>query len=445
MNTSTPLVSALFLLTVPALAAPQGPQKQCLPSIVDAADPANCIGASTVPTPATVLPLGPEFFVAPTGEVGVGTMTPGAALDVVGDLRTSDRFATGNSASFAPSTNFEWLTDITHTIDDFSSRQSWAPIRSFVYLDPPIDQVGADARYVYSHDMIVRTAIGSDKQFEYIQGPYMLALHEGTETVNLMAGAFVGAENNHGHVNYQGGSYMISIADWEAVTEVNSAAECLSGHWGTTGWIEYDYGLYVYTPLIDAPLNNHYGIYLEDQDVGQQDSYAIYSAGGTSYLAGDLGIGTDTPAAALDVNGDFVASGTKSFVQEHPYDPTKEIRFVCLEGNEAGTYFRGRGRLVGGEFVIEVPEDFALVTDTDGLTVQLTAGGPGADLWVAERGLERIVVKGAKDVEFDYFVNGVRSGYADFETIRDRANTVTNAAANGPRNPQRQSGGTHLR
>ena len=86
----------------------------------------------------------------------------------------------------------------------------------------------------------------------------------------------------------------------------------------------------------------------------------------------------------------------------------------------------------------QVPEDFALVSEREGLTVQLTPRGPGADLWVAEDGLERIVVRGARDVEFDYLVNGVRRGYADFQTIRQRATTPSNAAARG-RTPERET------
>ena len=116
-------------------------------------------------------------------------------------------------------------------------------------------------------------------------------------------------------------------------------------------------------------------------------------------------------------NGDLGATGTKSFVQPHPTDASKEVRFVCLEGNESGTYFRGSARLEGGAVTIAVPEEFRMVTEAEGLTVQVTAMGPGA-LWVEEKSLETIVVRGEADVAFDYFVNGVRRGYADFEPIQ---------------------------
>jgi hypothetical protein len=66
-----------------------------------------------------------------------------------------------------------------------------------------------------------------------------------------------------------------------------------------------------------------------------------------------------------------------------------------------------------------VPEECRLVTDADGLTVQVTAKGPNAGLWVETETLDQIVVRGNGNVQFNYFVNGVRRGYADLELIRE--------------------------
>ncbi len=117
--------------------------------------------------------------------------------------------------------------------------------------------------------------------------------------------------------------------------------------------------------------------------------------------------------------GNFGATGDKEFIQPHPSDPSKQIEFVSLEGNESGTYFRGSSRLVNGQAVIEVPEEFRLVSETEGLTVQLTPKGPNADLWVESESLDRVIVRGNGNVEFNYFVNGVRRGFADLELIRE--------------------------
>jgi hypothetical protein len=118
----------------------------------------------------------------------------------------------------------------------------------------------------------------------------------------------------------------------------------------------------------------------------------------------------------LQVNGGLDVVGTKNFVQPNPLDPSKSIRFVSLEGNESGTYFRGSSTLKDGKVTIVVPEEFALVSDERALTVQLTARGR-ADLWVESVDLNQVVVRGDTDVAFDYLVNGVRRGFMDMQVI----------------------------
>jgi hypothetical protein len=106
--------------------------------------------------------------------------------------------------------------------------------------------------------------------------------------------------------------------------------------------------------------------------------------------------------------GDIGATGMKPFVDPHPTDASKVIRYVALEGNEPGTYFRGRGRFRNGLATIDVPEDFQMVTDEEGLTVQVTPIGGMASVGVLRIGLDRIVVQSSRDLDFSYTVNGIR-------------------------------------
>lgn len=115
--------------------------------------------------------------------------------------------------------------------------------------------------------------------------------------------------------------------------------------------------------------------------------------------------------------GDFAATGTKNFVDPHPDDATKVVRFTALEGPEAATFFRGRSRFVAGHAVIAVPEAFRLVTEADGLTVHVTPIGKTASVAVISADLNNITVEATRDVEFSYIVYGVRKGYANFEPI----------------------------
>jgi hypothetical protein len=124
--------------------------------------------------------------------------------------------------------------------------------------------------------------------------------------------------------------------------------------------------------------------------------------------------------------GDYGGTGVKYFVEPHPTDPEKVIRYVALEGPEAGTYFRGRGRLRGGVARIPVPEDFRMVTAEEGLTVQVTPIGRAISIAVVSMNLDEIVLRGPSsaldddaraDVEFFYTVNGVRKAYKDLTPI----------------------------
>ena len=117
--------------------------------------------------------------------------------------------------------------------------------------------------------------------------------------------------------------------------------------------------------------------------------------------------------------GDIGATGTKFFVEPHPTDATKVIRYVALEGPESGTYFRGTAQTVGGRAVIDVPESFRIVTDEEGLTVQLTPLHGFASMYIDSEDLNQIVVRSSKDVTFHYLVHGVRRAFKDFQPIED--------------------------
>jgi hypothetical protein len=122
--------------------------------------------------------------------------------------------------------------------------------------------------------------------------------------------------------------------------------------------------------------------------------------------------------------GNFGGTGAKFFVEPHPTDASKEIRYVSLEGPEAGTYFRGTGHTRNGFATIEVPESFRMVTDESGLTVVVTPIGELAQIATISKSLDKIVVQSSRDVAFDYMINGVRKAFKDFEAIGENEDFV---------------------
>jgi hypothetical protein len=95
---------------------------------------------------------------------------------------------------------------------------------------------------------------------------------------------------------------------------------------------------------------------------------------------------------------------------------------AALEGPEAGTYIRGTAELRSGEARINLPEHFALVTNSDGVTATLTPVGGWLQLYVAEQATDHLVVREAsgKSGRFNYLVQGVRKGYEGHQVVRER-------------------------
>jgi hypothetical protein len=151
-----------------------------------------------------------------------------------------------------------------------------------------------------------------------------------------------------------------------------------------------------------------------------------YDSSGNFVGGGVLGFrGSDAVFYGVFAQGSLGATGTKPFVEPHPTDASKVIRYVALEGPEAGTYFRGRGRFRNGQAVIDVPESFRIVTDGDGLTVQITPIGADFTMTtVVSANLDQITFRGNHDVEFYYMVHGVRKAYKDWQAIADGSEFV---------------------
>ena len=142
----------------------------------------------------------------------------------------------------------------------------------------------------------------------------------------------------------------------------------------------------------------------------------LVDSGGFPLSAGFLGY--SSTVGVQFANG-LAGTGTKSFVEPHPTDASKVIRYVSLEGPESGTYFRGRGRFQRGLATIELPEDFQIVTDPESLSIQVTPIGEMANFAVVRIGIDGVVVKGSRDVEFFYTVNGVRRAYNHWDPIQE--------------------------
>jgi hypothetical protein len=183
---------------------------------------------------------------------------------------------------------------------------------------------------------------------------------------------------------------------------------------GVDIWTSHNYNPGV---LINTAGDYSTGVIAETHGI---DSIGVYGYSEKSYAGffeGPAGMG-------IYVDGNISKTGSVSFVEDHPTDPTKEIVYVCLEGGETGTYTRGSAQLIDGEAVVQLPEHFSVVTSSGGLTVQVTPTSDCKGLYVISKSPTEFVVKelngGTSDATFDYFVNGIRKGYEEFQPIRDK-------------------------
>jgi hypothetical protein len=251
------------------------------------------------------------------------------------------------------------------------------------------------------------------------------AVHGDTDSGNGVVGTsaagygvFGISESSYGVVGYGsdrfGSSFSIGVkGSSNAGTGVSGSSE---SYYGVSGSSSSSAGVYGSS----SGSAGSAGVYGTSPSVSGTGVAGINDSGSNGVGVYGRAIAGANRAGFFD-GGITVINGAKSFVEPHPTDPTKEIRFVALEGPESGTYFRGVSHTVGGYATIEVPDSFRMVTDEKGLTVVVTPVGELAVLACVSKDLNRIVIKSSADVEFDYMVNGVRKSFADLEPIEENS------------------------
>jgi hypothetical protein len=262
---------------------------------------------------------------------------------------------------------------------------------------------------------------------------------DGSGTVNAIA-KFIGATTIDDSVIFQNGSNIgIGTQAPGSTLEVNGTVQ-LGGNAVTPGaYVDLAGKVGIGTTTPQSPLavkGSNEVLALEGSGITWMSYYPHGRAtpsdvAWTGYKRGNMefSIGNSVGeigliASMVSIEGNLLVTGTKNFVQDHPTNPTKEILYVSLEGGEAGTYYRGMGKLVNGKAVIDLSGHFDLVTNEESLTIQLTPRGEWLQLYVAKLTTKELVVEEAqsKSGQFDYFVQGVRKGYENHQVIRDKRN-----------------------
>lgn len=154
----------------------------------------------------------------------------------------------------------------------------------------------------------------------------------------------------------------LHISGDEILFLLNKSGVIVSGAWGGNGTLKTDgqIGTYGRDPIIGLPSGWGGGVHT-------WDVYAEATVG-----CGPPGISGDAIPAGLNSSGEMWGK-RKSFVIDHPLDPASRwLTHACVEGPEAGVYYRGTGQLADGKARVTLPDYFEALARAEDRTVQLT-------------------------------------------------------------------------
>jgi hypothetical protein len=121
------------------------------------------------------------------------------------------------------------------------------------------------------------------------------------------------------------------------------------------------------------------GAYLGGAYLSREKCYNVCDRGPTG-IQGPQGPGAIGPMGEKGVTGPTGPTGrncigptgpSKSFIIEHPTDPNKYLVHVCLEGPEAGVYYRGVGEITNNTKTVILLPNYVKDLAHD-FTVQIT-------------------------------------------------------------------------
>ena len=126
----------------------------------------------------------------------------------------------------------------------------------------------------------------------------------------------------------------------------------------------------------------------------------------------------------------FNNSGTKTFVIDHPIDPSKYLVHACLEGPEVGVYYRGKGEIINSISTTITLPDYVQNLASE-FTIQLTPIYEGKQInqiYASEVSNNSFQVYG-ENCKFYWLAQGKRKDI-DVEPLKSE----TTVKGNGPYN-----------
>ncbi len=319
------------------------------------------------------------------GHVGIATTTPPYPLTVTDD----DDDYVGYFVSTEPSTDNIAVYGVVNNTDNYGIGGRF--VGGFMGLQALVSPTGSGTYY----SIYAQTNGGSGTNF----GTYSYTSGSGSNfsSYNITstpsdkgsAGFFVNTDNNGTGIFSLGSNVntYYYIADGAAISatgtiysimgfseEDNSSTVCVYGAYeGTNNYADAT-GVQGYSVPTD---NWGYGV------KGYGGYRGVYGVA----INGDAGVYGYSDGSSYGVysNGDMGASGTKSFVIDHPLDPeNKFLKHFSIESNEVLNVYRGNVILdTNGEATVQLPDYFHAINSNFSYTLT-PVGQPAPGLYIAQ-------------------------------------------------------------
>jgi hypothetical protein len=308
----------------------------------------------------------PEFFINLTsGNVGIGTTSPSAKLEVNGAASNGLSLNVSNIL-FVNGTSGNMIINKTSTIYNTSYILS----RSNLIVSPSTDET-FDLSWLKDKSAItgsVYIPAENTKNVTSITGVSGFAENDANSTINGIAALSSYAMSLNGTINSIVGASLGGEVDGGYVGTYSDIATWSAMYGGT---INYRYGIKMdLDDSYGATVNNRYGLYINVYGSATND-WGIYQVSGSqkNYFGGKVGIGTTNIVHSLDV------SGVGNFTQA--VNTTKLcLGTDCRSSWPSGT--GGNGWTVSGNYVYN---------DTAGTNVGIGTASPNAKLHINGTGV----------------------------------------------------------